>query len=120
MTETGPKFSPEERLEMSMTDYIDRVGELGVVSGIIIGTQEGRRGGYLWNVLTEDFSFDGKTPESMDPFYRLNRLGYELKLDVKDLLHLDVAHVTPSQLTKLKDDCDKNGIDIDLVPIEIL
>lgn len=112
--ESQPREDPEETVERLLRGYLDDVRELGVVERVAVGTEPGRRGAYLWNVLSEDISW-GKT--DFAPYYQLNRLGYELKRKLSDIVSVDVAHVSPSQLADFQERCQQQRIDLDFLPL---
>lgn len=112
--ETQSQEDPEVTVERLLTNYLEDVRELGVVARVAVGTEPGRRGAYVWNVLAEDLSW-GST--DFAPYHQLNRIGYELKRELSGIISVDVAHVNPSQLADFQKQCREQRVDLDFLPL---
>ncbi|MBI2035013.1 MAG: hypothetical protein HYT11_04740 [Candidatus Levybacteria bacterium] len=103
-----PSNPAKEAFTAAMGDYEKLLTEVGVVEFSMLGMKPGLRTGYLFNVLTEDF-----TPEQMqqDPrFARLNEGSAIAMAQSRAYIPLRMANVTPSHAAEIRRKYEENGV----------
>lgn len=104
----------EAKMEQVFETYLEQVQDLGVVQGVLFGTNP-QRGAFMWNIFEEDVSLDDDLDYS--PYRSLNKLAYKLQREVRGVLRLRVAHVNPSDVSGLQMDCEKQKIQTELIAL---
>lgn len=104
MTEVDDPLKRE--LKEHMGPYLDGVTETGIVQGLLIGTKEGVKMGFIWTIYDQDYPLGVKD----DSFGQLGQHTYELKKSLKGKFPLRVAGVNPSGLKELQRSCQQQGL----------
>ncbi len=103
-----------DNIEARFQSYLRDLRLIGIVSGVLIGSRADERRGYAWNILAQDFS--PNQPADLR-FRELNLLTYELERDFADVLPLRVSHLNSSQLEEHERRCQKQGLELNLIPL---
>ncbi len=111
---TRRRTAAKEQIEGVFTQYLQEVQALGIVSEILVGSKAHAPGAYLWNVFAEDFRVEQWARPS---FAELNRLTYRLEQDLPKGLSLRIAHVNPCDLAQVRERCDQQQIETELIPL---
>ena len=103
-----PSNPAKEAFTAAMGNYQELLTEVGVVEFSMLGMKPGLRTGYLFNVLTEDF-----TPEQMEQDSRFARLSEGSAIAMaqsRGYIPLRMANVTPSHAAEIRRKYEENGV----------
>lgn len=109
---TPPSNPARDAFTAAMGNYEELLTEVGVVEFSMLGMKPGLRTGYLFNVLTENF-----TPEQMqeDPrFARLSEGSVIAMAQSHDYIPLRMANVTPSHAAEIRRRYEENGVTFEM------
>ncbi len=114
---TAPQSSEQRnpQVETAVTAYLEDVQALNVVSGVLFGANPAQGGAYVWNVFAEDVSL--RDDRDFAPYENLNELARQLRRSMRGVVPLRVSHVNPSQVPALQEDCKRQKIQTELVPL---
>lgn len=103
--------TPEEQAQESFTTVMkkhqDFVGGIGIVQACLVGMKPGFRTGYIWNILSEDFTFRQMQQDSR--FTQLSTKAAKVIADSKDHMPMRMANVLPVKAGKLFKRYEQNG-----------
>lgn len=101
----------EEEVEKVFRNYLHKVKNLGITSGIVVGADSHQA--YLWNVFREDFSLEKVRDER---YSRLNKINYDLaKRFSRHPNAIHMAYLNPSDLARHFEVCKARNIDLQVI-----
>lgn len=107
-----PSNPAKDAFTAAMGNYEELLTEVGVVEFSMLGMKPGLRTGYLFNVLTQDF-----TPEQMQEDPRFARLseGSAVAMDQsRGYIPLRMANVAPSHAAEIRRRYEENGVKFEM------
>ncbi|MDO8570647.1 MAG: hypothetical protein Q7R97_03630 [Candidatus Daviesbacteria bacterium] len=104
-----------KKIGNSLQKYLEEVEGLGVVSGVVVGSKDGEKGSYLWNILSEDLQIQQATNPA---FYQLSQLAAQFYKDLSDIVPMRISNISPSKLEELKKRCNEQNIDLEIISFD--
>lgn len=112
---TPPSDPAREVFRLAMENYEELVINVGIVEFTMAGMKPGLRTGYLFNVLTGNF-----TPEQMQEDPRFAKLSEGAAVAIAqshDFIPLRIANVTPSHAAEIRRRYEGDGVTLEIQPV---
>ncbi len=111
---TPPSDPAREAFRAAMGNYEELVLDVGIVEFTMVGMKPRFRTGYLFHVLTEDFTLEQM--EQGSRFARLSEGAVVAMAQSHDYIPFRIANLTPSHAAEIKRRYEEDGVTLEMKP----